>query len=125
MFAAFALFVSARRCIAKRTANVAAAAERIFLTDGHMNFAINVGGFHRDTLITEGIGHIGFLVDDADATYRRAEQAGAMGVFPVASGSYAEGHINDPIGVRVDVSEGGFAVEAPDDVYVNPLPRRR
>src|SRR5207253_7297358 len=33
MFAAFALFVSARRCIAKRTANVAAAAERIFLTE--------------------------------------------------------------------------------------------
>ncbi len=89
----------------------------IFLTDGRINFACNVPSIRRGGGLTrEGFSHIGFFVDDAEEIYRRAEEAGALGAYPTPSGVYAEGHILDPIGVRVDVAQGGFAIRPPDDV---------
>lgn len=89
----------------------------IFLTDGRINFALNIPSIRRvGGLTREGLGHFGFFVEDADDIYRRAEAAGALGTYPTPSGVYAEGHILDPIGVRVDVAQGGFAIQAPQDV---------
>ena len=88
----------------------------IFLSDGRINFALNVPSTRRAGELTrQGLGHFGFFVDDAEETYRRAEEAGALGTYPTPSGVYAEGHILDPIGVRVDVAQGGFAIHAPED----------
>lgn len=87
----------------------------IFITDGRINFALNVPTTRNGRLTREGLGHFGFYVNNADETFRRAEEAGALKANPVPSGVYAEGHIIDPIGVRVDVAERGFAIEVPED----------
>jgi catechol 2,3-dioxygenase-like lactoylglutathione lyase family enzyme len=88
----------------------------IFITDGRINFAINVPSVHRGELVRPGFSHIGFSVEDSEEIYRRALEAGALGAFPTPSGVYAEGHILDPIGVRVDVAQEGFAIRPPEDI---------
>jgi len=88
----------------------------IFISDGRVNFALNVPSIRRGELSRQGFSHFGFFVEDSEETYRRAEAAGALGTYPTPSGVYAEGHILDPIGVRVDVAQEGFAIQPPDDV---------
>jgi catechol 2,3-dioxygenase-like lactoylglutathione lyase family enzyme len=87
----------------------------IFLSDGRLNFALNVPGNRGGVVTRQGFGHFGFFVENSEETYQRAAAAGAKGTYPTPSGVYAEGHILDPIGVRVDIAQEGFAIEPPKD----------
>jgi catechol 2,3-dioxygenase-like lactoylglutathione lyase family enzyme len=88
----------------------------IFLTDGRINFALNVPTTRSGRINRQGFSHFGFFVENSEETYERAMKAGAIGAYPTPSGVYAEGHILDPIGVRVDVAQEGFAIQPPEDV---------
>ncbi len=96
----------------------------IFLTDGHVNFGIRKAGWDGrkggGIYSPEGIHHMGFAVDDMEEIYRRAEEAEALHIYRKTA-DWADGAVVDPIGIRADVSERGFLVDVPENVYVNPL----
>lgn len=77
----------------------------IYLSDGYINLAILPASDGQ-----EGIDHFGFQVENAEETNRTATNAGARrGIVPnPRDGRFAEFHISDPVGQRVDLSEQGW-----------------
>ncbi|HLH22701.1 MAG TPA: VOC family protein [Chloroflexota bacterium] len=82
----------------------------VFLSDGYINLAILPARGGK-----EGINHLGFQVDDIEATGRVAKEGGAQtGIAPrPRDGRYAEFRFHDPVGTPVDLSEAGWATERP------------
>jgi catechol 2,3-dioxygenase-like lactoylglutathione lyase family enzyme len=83
----------------------------IYLSDGYINLAILPNDAEAEGA-PDGLHHFGFQVDDVDRSAQEAMRAGATqgrsGV-PV-DGRFAEAYVKDPIGQRVDLSAGGWAV---------------
>src|SRR5205085_12616944 len=78
----------------------------IFLSDGYVNLAILPARGGR-----QGINHLGFQVDDVEATGRTAKDAGAQtGIAPrPRDGRYAEFRFHDPVGTGIDLATAGWA----------------
>jgi catechol 2,3-dioxygenase-like lactoylglutathione lyase family enzyme len=94
-----------------------------YLTDGHINLAIlksndrGTGETPRDVPGYAGIDHLGFLVEDVDATCKKLEEAGAKPTMnrvdlshASASGprSYYEIKYRGPDGQVLDITETGW-----------------
>jgi catechol 2,3-dioxygenase-like lactoylglutathione lyase family enzyme len=89
-------------------------AEGVFLTDGVVNLALLK---FKDDVAAQGTGkdyvglhHVGFWVDNAEATGTQAKTAGAKWIMgdPNNPGGY-EVKYSDPNGVIFDISEEGWA----------------
>lgn len=84
----------------------------IYMTDGYITLAIfapSAGNNHR----AEGIYHFGFQVDDTDAAYQGAIDAGGSPPWkptPRDSRS-AETYVVDPVGTKVDISSRGWRTD--------------
>jgi methylmalonyl-CoA/ethylmalonyl-CoA epimerase len=82
----------------------------IYLSDGDINFAVlRIRDKQNPDQIVKGMSHFGFVVEDAEATYRKLE---AMGVkrqptVPLG-GQYFEVKWEGPDGVTVDIGEHGW-----------------
>jgi catechol 2,3-dioxygenase-like lactoylglutathione lyase family enzyme len=95
-----------------------------YLSDGHINLAIlkarDEGGPEspRDAAGYAGIHHLGFMVDDAEETYRKLESAGATPMTPqnaqpnhfrgTGPRSYYEVKYRGPDAQEIDVTESGW-----------------
>ena len=80
--------------------------EAIYLSDGYINLAILPAGEGYP----EGLDHFGFQVDNKAETANLALRAGAT-QGPESTpqdGRFAEVCVRDPVGVRIDLSEGGW-----------------
>jgi catechol 2,3-dioxygenase-like lactoylglutathione lyase family enzyme len=75
----------------------------IYLSDGYINLAILP---IKDR--PEGIYHFGFEVDDVDAAFTTAMDAGASPPYKELprDGRFAEKFVVDPVGIKVDLSRG-------------------
>jgi catechol 2,3-dioxygenase-like lactoylglutathione lyase family enzyme len=75
----------------------------IYLSDGHINLAILPARNRR-----EGIYHFGIAVDDVKGAVETALAAGATGGTAELpkDGRFAETFVLDPVGTRVDLSQG-------------------
>ena len=96
----------------------------IYMSDGHINFVIHKACVVRGAFRPEKLNHFGFVVDDMDPIFQRAERAGALRIYR-KSAPYSDGALMDPIGNNIDVSVRGYGVDVPEDVYVNPLAKKR
>jgi catechol 2,3-dioxygenase-like lactoylglutathione lyase family enzyme len=96
----------------------------IYMSDGHINFVIHKACVVRGAFRPEKLNHFGFVVDDMDPIFERAEKAGALKTYR-KSAPYSDGALMDPIGNNIDVSVRGYGLEVPEDVYVNPLAKKR
>ncbi len=77
----------------------------IYLTDGYINMAILPARGAR-----EGINHLGFQVEDMEATLKTAAATGAKAdsYKKPKDGRFAEVGVQDPAGTPVDVSVHGW-----------------
>jgi catechol 2,3-dioxygenase-like lactoylglutathione lyase family enzyme len=75
----------------------------IYLSDGHINLAILPARNRR-----EGIYHFGMEVEDVKGATQTALAAGATGGTAELprDGRFAETFVLDPVGTRVDLSQG-------------------
>jgi catechol 2,3-dioxygenase-like lactoylglutathione lyase family enzyme len=75
----------------------------IYLSDGHINLAILPARNRR-----EGIYHFGMEVEDVKGATQTALAAGATGGTAELprDGRYAETFVLDPVGTRIDLSQG-------------------
>ena len=77
--------------------------EAIYVSDGHINLALLPARNRR-----EGIFHFGIQVEDVKGAAQAALAAGATGgkaELP-KDGRFAETFVLDPVGTRVDLSQG-------------------
>jgi catechol 2,3-dioxygenase-like lactoylglutathione lyase family enzyme len=76
----------------------------VYVSDGHTNLAL-IEARGRP----EGIFHFGFEVADLEATAKVAVAGGGKAPETVPrDGRFNEAFITDPVGTRVDLSEGGW-----------------
>jgi catechol 2,3-dioxygenase-like lactoylglutathione lyase family enzyme len=82
----------------------------IYLSDGDINFAVlRIRSKEDPSKIERGVSHFGFVVEDAQATYRKLDQLGARRLPDVALGNqYFEVKYLGPDDVTVDVGEHGW-----------------
>jgi catechol 2,3-dioxygenase-like lactoylglutathione lyase family enzyme len=82
----------------------------IYLSDGDINFAVlRIRDKNDPTKIVKGMSHFGFVVEDAQATYRKLEEMGTKQLPTVPLGDqYFEVKWEGPDGVTVDVGEHGW-----------------
>lgn len=82
----------------------------IYLTDGDINFAVlRIRSKEDPEKVELGLHHLGFLVEDPQATHRSLEAQGALRLPDVATGNqYFEVKFRGPDGVVIDVAEHGW-----------------
>lgn len=82
----------------------------VYLSDGDINFAVLRIRSKDDPEKAEiGVHHFGFVVDDAEATYRKLQEMGAKRLPDVPLGNqYFEVKWEGPDGQTVDVGEHGW-----------------
>jgi catechol 2,3-dioxygenase-like lactoylglutathione lyase family enzyme len=94
----------------------------VYLSDGDINIAIlRTSTETTRGEVAPGIHHLGFLVDDLDATCDKLAALGATRLpsTPLAGNYYEVKHLG-PDGVEFDVSATGWAGARPLDDTVNP-----
>lgn len=83
-----------------------------FLSDGVVNLAlIKIGDPDFPNYLPRGLNHIGFVVDDLDATIDRAEALGAVSMVDrnhKDAGVTWEMKMKSPGGVAIDLSDHGW-----------------
>jgi catechol 2,3-dioxygenase-like lactoylglutathione lyase family enzyme len=87
----------------KEVARSGESGEAIYVSDGHINLALLPARNRR-----EGIYHFGMQVEDVKDATKTALTAGATGgkaELP-RDGRFAETFVLDPVGTRVDLSQG-------------------
>lgn len=84
----------------------------IYMTDGYITLAIFAPSAGNDNR-PEGIYHFGFQVDDTEAAYQAAIDAGGRPpVKPTPKDTRsAETHVFDPVGTKVDIAARGWRTE--------------
>ena len=82
----------------------------VYLSDGDINFAVlRLTADDDPERVVRGVHHFGFVVEDAEATYRKLEEMGARQLPTVPLGNqYFEVKWEGPDGVCVDVGEHGW-----------------
>jgi catechol 2,3-dioxygenase-like lactoylglutathione lyase family enzyme len=82
----------------------------VYLSDGEINFAVlRLKSKDDPDRIETGVNHFGFVVDDAEAMYRKLEANGAKRLGQIASaGQYFETKFEGPDGQVIDISEHGW-----------------
>jgi hypothetical protein len=86
----------------------------VYLSDGHVNLALlpnNNGEVEPKDL--RGVNHLGFRIDDLDATMATAYANGGKPSdreLP-RDGRFAETFVFDPVGQRVDLSQQGWKTQ--------------
>ena len=90
-------------------------ARGVYLSDGYINIALlqyktEEAAGHRGRGFT-GVHHIGFLVDDCEASRRAIEDAGGThwSGQPAKDGGFYEVKFHDPDGLVFDITENGWA----------------
>jgi catechol 2,3-dioxygenase-like lactoylglutathione lyase family enzyme len=97
----------------------------IDLSDGDVNITLLPTTIRGQTR-PAGFEHIGFSVDDADATRERLKAAGAAELNPIALGdAYYESKYRLPEGLVVDVGHWRGTSPLPGQEAETPSPARR
>jgi len=108
-------------------------ARGVYLTDGVVNVALL--NYKSDEAAGEdrgkdyvGLHHVGFWVDDVDATRKAIEAAGGkyyMGEIPATSNTFYEIKFRDPHGVIFDISAHGWGGASKDGSAADKGPALR
>ena len=108
-------------------------ARGVYLTDGVMNVALL--NYKSDQAAGEergkdyvGLHHIGFWVEDVDATRKAIEAAGGkyyMGEVPVKGNTFYEVKFRDPLGMIFDITEHGWGGASKDGTGADQGPKLR
>ena len=87
----------------------------VYLTDGVMNVSLIKAMPGSSQEFPKGLNHLGFVVEDADASMERAAAAGAVSILTEeerargkAGGSSWEVKMRTPDGIAFDFSEHGW-----------------
>jgi catechol 2,3-dioxygenase-like lactoylglutathione lyase family enzyme len=108
-------------------------ARGVYLTDGVINVALL--NYKSDQAAGEergkdyvGLHHVGFWVEDVDATRKAIEDAGGryyMGEVPVKANMFYEVKFRDPLGLIFDISAHGWGGASKDGTGADQSPRLR
>ena len=108
-------------------------ARGVYLTDGVINVALL--NYKSDEAAGEdrgkdyvGLHHVGFWVDDVEATRKSIEAAGGkyyMGEVPVKANAFYEVKFRDPLGLIFDISAHGWGGASKDGSGADQAPKLR